>query len=234
MLEVNLQFAGAGSRTFFHRGTKTDTEVIDRIFRKECYTITRLGRADELTKAYRSILAAGQKPLIVDAGANIGAASVVFAVQYPEAHVVAFEPERQNFELLTRNTQGLDVEAINAAVGCSDGKASVVDPGIGETGYRALPDPTGTCDMISMSRTVAIKTANGMVPFLLKVNIEGGEANLFQEPTDWVNEFPIIIIELHDWLLPKQRTAQPFLRCIARYDREIVPIFANLFSIRNT
>jgi FkbM family methyltransferase len=38
----------------------------------------------------------GQTPLILDLGANIGASAVWFAVRYPAAHIVAFEPHPDN------------------------------------------------------------------------------------------------------------------------------------------
>lgn len=42
--------------------------------------------------------------VIVDIGANLGAASVYFSLYYPEAKIYALEPQKFPFELLTRNT----------------------------------------------------------------------------------------------------------------------------------
>src|SRR5579883_1485462 len=41
--------------------------------------------------------------VIVDAGANIGAASLYFATRFPEATILALEPEQSNFQLLRKN-----------------------------------------------------------------------------------------------------------------------------------
>ncbi len=38
-------------------------------------------------------------------------------------------------------------------------------------------------------------------PWIVKVDIEGGEADLFAANTEWVDAVPVIIIELHDWML---------------------------------
>ena len=47
--------------------------------------------------------------------ANIGGASLYFALNYPQARVLAFEPAPQSYELLVRNTQGLKrLEAFNS------------------------------------------------------------------------------------------------------------------------
>ena len=40
---------------------------------------------------------------IVDAGANIGLASVIFANRWPDATIIAIEPEAGNFDLLKKN-----------------------------------------------------------------------------------------------------------------------------------
>src|SRR6266404_4664431 len=43
--------------------------------------------------------------VIVDAGANVGFASVFFARKYPNARILAIEPETSNFALLKKNVQ---------------------------------------------------------------------------------------------------------------------------------
>jgi tRNA1(Val) A37 N6-methylase TrmN6 len=42
---------------------------------------------------------------IVDAGANIGMASIFFAQKYPDAKIIAVEAEASNFAMLARNVQ---------------------------------------------------------------------------------------------------------------------------------
>jgi hypothetical protein len=43
---------------------------------------------------------------------------------------------------------------------------------------------------------------------------------LFSKNTDWVALFPVIIIELHDWLMPGEGRSNNFLRTIAQHDRD--------------
>ena len=47
----------------------------------------------------------------------------------------------------------------------------------------------------------------------------------------WMNRTPIIIIELHDWMLPGEGTSLPFLKQVAQLDREFIYIGENVFSI---
>jgi len=41
--------------------------------------------------------------VIIDAGANIGLASIYYSIKYPEAKIIAIEPELSNYELLKNN-----------------------------------------------------------------------------------------------------------------------------------
>jgi hypothetical protein len=39
-------------------------------------------------------------------------------------------------------------------------------------------------------------------PFLMKIDVEGAESDLFQTPYAGFQRFPALAIELHDWILP--------------------------------
>jgi FkbM family methyltransferase len=63
------------------------------------------------------------RPFIVDAGANIGMATLYFKRLYPDARIVCFEPDPGNFALLKRNVEAnglLGVELHQAAVSDSE------------------------------------------------------------------------------------------------------------------
>jgi len=55
--------------------------------------------------------------VIIDAGANIGMATLFFTHKYPRAKIVAIEPEASNFAILSKNCSGLpNVTLTNAAL----------------------------------------------------------------------------------------------------------------------
>ncbi|MEJ2007391.1 MAG: FkbM family methyltransferase [Acidobacteriota bacterium] len=63
---------------------------------------------------------------IVDAGANIGMASIYFTHRYPDARVIAIEPEASNFALLARNVRPYPaIVPVYAALWNRDGQISV-------------------------------------------------------------------------------------------------------------
>ena len=228
-----LKFASGEARDFHHRQSNADIGVLWDTFLNEDYKLDRMSRFNELVPIYRSILSAGRRPLIVDAGSNIGASILYFAQMFPAAHVVGFEPDADNFRLLVHNTRGLDVDLRNAAVGARAGRTTLVDPGMGQWGYRTQPDPQGTCAQISMTEVVDGKIAEGFSPFFAKIDIEGGESDLFGESTEWADAFALLIIELHDTMLPRQKTSHPFLQTVLRGDRDIGIAGPNFFSFKN-
>ncbi len=205
-----------------------------QLFQSEDYALGRLRRGAELHALYEALASGAHQPLILDAGANIGASVVYFSIVFPRAHIVALEPARDNFEVLQANASGIDLDARCAAIGAVPGEVALVDPGIGEWGYRTEAGAGGTrVPVLAAAQLVAEKRALGFAPFIAKIDIEGGEAELFSRDTDWVDEFPLLIIELHDWLLPESGNSRNFLRCVAARNRDFVYIGENVFSIRN-
>ena len=77
---------------------------------KTGHLFLRPGTADQ--KLYDQIFVENEYDLdladpsfIVDAGAYIGLSSIYFACKYPNATVVAIEPEESNFSVLLKNTK---------------------------------------------------------------------------------------------------------------------------------
>lgn len=233
ILNLNL---GGTQRSFRYRKGSSDEGVIAQVLKNSDYNFGRLQRGPELSALYRRLAASGKTPLIVDAGANIGASAVYFHHSFPEARLIAIEPERGNFDLLRANTERLPVECVQAALASSAGTFGVVDPGKGHWGYRtaAVAGAEETVQTVTSVMLNDIYASHAdMVPFIAKIDIEGGESDLFAANTEWVDRTPIIIIELHDWLMPRAANSRAFLQCIAGRNRDFVYIGENIFSIDN-
>lgn len=152
---------------------------------------------------------------IIDAGANIGLASIYFKNKYPQARIVAIEPDAENFDMLKKNTQLYSgIHLINKGLWnkitftkISDkynlGKWSLV---IEETTDAAAGLETITIDKIMADYSVEKID-------LLKIDIETAEQYLFQDNyQSWLSKTKVIVIELHDWM--EKGTAQPFFMAI--------------------
>jgi FkbM family methyltransferase len=142
---------------------------------------------------------------IVDAGANIGMASLYFANTYPEARIIAIEPESSNFEVLVRNVRSYPaIIPVHAALWNREGEISVSqpDPSTGATGNWAFAvhDGSGT-KVRAMTMQTLMNEMHLRSIDLLKVDIEGAEKEVF-EGCNWMDRVRCLMIELHDRLKP--------------------------------
>ena len=228
---------GPVTRDFWYRPNSSDVPTLQQIFVRNDYNLEHLARYAELKAHYERKSAQGKHALIVDGGANIGAASVAFSLGWPGSRITAIEPDQDNFELLTNNTSGLSVTCIQGALAASPGKAKVVDTGLGEWAYqtRRVTDAATEGDAVPYVTVNEIyrNNAKDCFPFIVKIDIEGAEADVFSANTDWVAVTPLIIVEPHDWLMPKGGTSRSFLRCIADQDRDFLIMGENICSISN-
>ena len=230
-----VEVAVGGEKRPFHfrRDSRADATVIEQILRSRDYDLGRLRRGEALAAVYRRMLERGRAPLIVDAGANIGAAAVWFAGTFPGARVAAVEPAADNLRLLERNVAGLPgVRVFANALAAREGTLVLEDPLLGEWGYRTAEAGQGTVvPAVTMARLFACFPEAD--PFIVKIDIEGGEAPLFETGADWLDRTPLVIIELHDWMLPGSASSRSFLRAVASRNRDFVHLGENVYSIHN-
>jgi FkbM family methyltransferase len=228
---LTIQTPGKVRTLYFRPGT-SDTAVILDTFQKWQYSLKRLPHWPEILSFLKRCDQEGRRPLIIDAGANIGASAAFFALSFPTATVIAIEPEDSNFDLLCKNTIGLNVICVKAALSCDAGQVKLVDPGDGPWAYRT--SRVGSGDGPPCTTVDALYGANvseSTFPFVVKIDIEGGEEDVFGRNIAWVDDTPIVVIELHDWMLPGKGSALPFLRCVSASERDFIYFGENVFSI---
>jgi FkbM family methyltransferase len=194
-----------------------------------------LARFPDIVSEYLRMIDSGRTPLIIDCGANIGASAVWFARLFPNARVVALEPEEHNYEILCLNCRTYpNITCEQAAISCVEETVYVEDPGNGDWGFRT----TSNCILSNPSvPAYSIEGIEGQFPeadlLLVKIDIEGGEARLFESNLAWIERAMLIVIELHDWMLPGAANSQSCLKALSEHNRDFVFIGENVFSIRN-
>lgn len=215
----------AGHGVVHVRKGDSDLHVVRQVFKEKQY---ELGASLKMraTQRYTDILRCGQVPTIVDAGANIGAASIWFKNTYPDAHVIAVEPEPENLSMLRKNA-GHRISVREAAIGSSSGFVSVKNEGLGWAAQTQRSE-TGIA-VVTMSELFAEGNSK---PFIVKVDIEGFESDLFSKNLQWLDEVFLVYIEPHDWLLPGQGTSRTFQRAMGDRDFEILISGENLVYVR--
>ncbi len=210
-----------------------DLRTIEQIFGSNTYSIAHLARVDEILTKYDTLVAANLTPLILDCGANIGASSLWFFRQWPLAKVVGVEPDPANIRQAHRNTDGLPIDFMEAAVSSDPGLGRILDPGMGNNAFRIQKDQLGETQLTTVKEMLANYPEDIFAPFIIKIDIEGFEAVLFEKNTDWIGKFPILIIELHDWLFPNSANSRNFLGAISSENRDFILFGENIISVRN-
>lgn len=146
--------------------------------------------------------------VIVDAGANIGAAALFFRSAYPDAIVVAAEPNPQTFARLVRNVaHDPCIYPVHGALVASSGPVQLVSTDTTWTSYvRPLTDPA-LCPEAAPGPVVPGLDLPALLDFvgcseqvidLLKLDIEGGEHSLFAGGMRESSTIRNLVVELHD------------------------------------
>lgn len=222
-------------RTLRVRRGSTDLRVFADVFQGLSYSTLGLSRHRDIEARYRAILRAGKRPLIIDAGANVGMASLYFSGLYPDAALVAIEPDGENYAELLRHVDTMaSIMPLRAALSPQEGHVEVVDTGDGAWGQRTKTAEAGV-PAHTLRRIVELAGERwDAVPFLLKIDIEGFEAGLFDDATDIADRFYVMMVEPHDWMLPRQGSSTSLLRMLASLDRDFLIRRENILSISNT
>lgn len=141
---------------------------------------------------------------IIDCGANVGYASLYFKTLFPEAQIVAVEPQGNNFAQLNKNVSGYNnIKTINAAIWHRDAEISIKNEGQMSAGFEMQEATQGGALLKGVTiDDIAAAEKFGTID-ILKIDIEGSEFELFaNNPHSWLSKTRCLIIELHDNLKP--------------------------------
>ena len=141
---------------------------------------------------------------ILDLGANVGYASVYFAAHWPQARILAVEPSLQNFTILKKNTQQWDrITILQAAVWSHPATMQIANPDDASNAFRMAEAANSRQEEISaLTIPQLIEHIRCQRLGLLKIDVEGAEAEIFQKDTSWLNQVDVMVIELHDRMVP--------------------------------
>jgi|YNPNPStandDraft_1061719.scaffolds.fasta_scaffold00555_11 FkbM family methyltransferase len=151
--------------------------------------------------------ASGEDPRIIDCGANIGLAVLFWKRRYPRSRILAFEPDPAAFEALVTNCHNwrlTEVECINKAVWSEEGECLFVRDGA-DAGHLLLGEgdegegaPVPVC-------TVRLRDYLEEPVELLKLDIEGAEAEVLADCSDALERVERVFVEYHSRVHREQR-----------------------------
>lgn len=141
---------------------------------------------------------------VIDCGANVGYASAYFLSRWPQARVLALEPDHGNFAALSTNLKPYGDRVTLLQAGLWSGSC---DLAIAEAPFRdgrqwarqvrvATTSDTVRIPAVSMDALIA-RTGRERVS-LLKIDIEGAEVELFSGDVSWLDRVDNMVVELHE------------------------------------
>lgn len=141
---------------------------------------------------------------ILDIGANIGAAAVLFNHAYPDAIIHCFEPCIDSFKLLSENTHYISnisvhnygLHEIDATVPLYKGKIDTMLNSI-----IPCASVSDECTTIQLkSAATEIKRLEIPSIDIIKIDTEGCEVPILRSLVKWLNNVKVIYIEYHSEL----------------------------------
>ncbi len=132
-------------------------------------------------------------PYILDCGANMGLSVLYLKENFPLATIVAFEPDERNFELLKKNTTGLqNVDLVKKAVWKENGTIQFLNEGSLSSRVVSQGDAT-----TSLMPAVRLKDYLTRTIDFLKLDIEGAEYEVLHDCSDKLYLVKNMFIEYH-------------------------------------
>lgn len=144
---------------------------------------------------------------IVDAGANVGFASIYFSRLFNEARIIAIEPEESNYNILIKNVfRYKNITCLQKGVWNKKTILSIENPNESKWSFRTIESDKNGIKAITIDELMH----DYEFPFIdiLKIDIEGAEMSLFKENYEvWLPKVRMLIIEIHEELNIKCKEA---------------------------
>jgi FkbM family methyltransferase len=202
----------ADGHRIFVRPTDSDLFVVSQIFGWREYDIGAKPRQalNQLAAIWRK---QGDVPVIVDAGANVGYSALYFADSFPDALVLAIEPDRTSMDMLKFNCAGNErIVPVHAAL-WSHEKGVNLSP-VDALGSWARSVREGGFTPSRRLDLLLTEISHARL-LLIKLDIEGAEREVCSSSQESIRAAPCILIEPHDFKLPGSGCLAPLYSALA-------------------
>ena len=148
----------------------------------------------------------GQSPFIIDCGSHIGMSVLYFKREYPDAKIIAFEPDPNNFQILMKNIRANslgNVTATNAALATCRGRVAFYgqihgdSPDTRGNSIMRYWGDRGNSDRITVNAVRLSSYIQGPVDYL-KLDIEGAEQQVLEDIQNKLKYVRDLYVELHE------------------------------------
>jgi FkbM family methyltransferase len=183
---------------------------------------------------YRQTLSS--KPTIIDCGANIGLSVLYFKRQFPDATIIAFEPDPQNYTLLQKNIASYQLKDIQ----CNQAAVWIENTRINFSAKKGMASGISLTDSehcIQVSAARLKDYLNQKIDFL-KIDIEGAEWEVLKDCAPELTNVQHLFVEYHGAFKEQEKLTEIFSLLqqagFHYYIREAAPIFTHPFQQKNS
>ena len=216
---------------------KYDILTVYEIFSIESYNLKKFKIWKDISRKYQKYQDEKLIPLILDCGSNIGSSTEYFQRIFKGSYATLIEPEEKNFNFANKNLSNKNNKLLNLVIS-NEEKDYFFEQDFKDSRAARVTGNQGTkIKSITINKILDDFPHNKYQPFLIKIDIEGFEAQLFSENYQWMNKFNIIIIEIHDWMLPGVANSHNFINALNQITnkdnkRDLIISGENLISIK--
>jgi FkbM family methyltransferase len=149
------------------------------------------------------------RPYIIDCGANIGLSVIYMKNLYPQATIIAFEPDEKNFELLKKNIDNFGFEQVEIRREAVWIENTILQfAGEGSMSSRIDSNPSGNTIRVNAIRLKDF--INKPVDFL-KIDIEGAEFQVIKDIAEHLHFVSHLFLEYHGTFEQNAELSQLFV-----------------------
>ncbi|MDB5145720.1 MAG: FkbM family methyltransferase [Mucilaginibacter sp.] len=136
---------------------------------------------------------------IVDAGANIGLASLFFLKYYPHAIIICIEAEADNHSILLKNTiYYKNVICLHRALWNNLSNLKIKNLKADSWAFETEETMEENEAILAVTMNDILLTYDLPHIDILKIDIEGSEKEVFEANTLWIEKVKYLLVEIHE------------------------------------
>jgi FkbM family methyltransferase len=206
----------SGLRVALRHGS-SDSGVLEEIFNQDCYAFP--------APVHSMLERLGRPPRILDLGGHIGFFALYVLGIYPDAQITSVEPDPDNIRVLEACVRLNELDGqwtlVRACAGAVDGTVGFI--GSGSTGEFSRSHITSSSDPAQVRVPV-----RDVLPLIedsdvVKVDIQGGEWEILQDPRLRALRPRAVVLEYHPYLCPEESVFPCAARLLTSAGYELGP-----------
>jgi len=181
----SISLTALPGKKIFLRIYAGDIDIFYEIFYKKIYELPR----------------SMDKQVIIDAGANVGFATLYFLSRMPHAMIYCIEPDSDNFIFLQKNLQD-EIESgkvisVMAGLYGKDGLMNLKRTHLKYNSVITDINEGNSGKVACYSVSELFKNFNIDKADIIKIDIEGSEESIFKSDVSWLRDVSSVLIEFH-------------------------------------